>query len=62
VPEVSAFRVNLDFDRRQYEFFATAIESAYQTTKVIAIDIEQVKAKRKKFDSDKEEMKWQRME
>lgn len=42
------------------EFFELALNSAYSTTKVFAVDIEEIKAKRKKFDDNKEELKWQK--
>lgn len=43
-------------------FFPQAIESGLKLTNVYGIDILEVMAKRKKFDADGQEMKWQRME
>ena len=42
------------------DFFELALDTAYATTKVYAVDIETIKAKRKKFDENKEELKWQK--
>ncbi|MEW8974310.1 MAG: pyridoxamine 5'-phosphate oxidase family protein [Tissierellaceae bacterium] len=44
------------------EYFSTAIESGLSRTNVYAIDIEEITAKRKKYDRDGKEMKWGRME
>lgn len=44
------------------QFFDVAAKSALKVTCVIRIDIEDIKGKRKKYDSNKQEMKWGRME
>ena len=42
--------------------FNDAIASSLKNTCIIRIDIENIKVKRKKYDSNKQEMKWGRME
>lgn len=44
------------------QFFEEVVKSALKITCVIRIDIEDVKGKRKKYDINKQEMKWGRME
>lgn len=44
------------------QFFEVAVKSSLKVTCVIRIDIEDIKGKRKKYDSNKQEMKWGRME
>lgn len=42
------------------DFFELAMSNAHKTTRVYAVDIDEIKAKRKKFDENKEELKWQK--
>jgi len=42
--------------------FEAALEMSLERMAVYAIEIDSIKAKRKKFDAQNEEMKWQRME
>lgn len=44
------------------DYFSIAIESGLSRTNVYAIDIEEITAKRKKYDKSGKEMKWGRME
>lgn len=44
------------------EYFNLAIESGLKTFNIYKIEIEEIKAKRKKYDEHGEEMKWGRME
>ena len=44
------------------QFFDEASNASLKNTCVIRIDIEEIKGKRKKYDSNKQEMKWGRME
>lgn len=44
------------------DYFATAIKAGLKRTNVYRIEIEEIKAKRKKYDLNGEEMKWARME
>lgn len=44
------------------EYFQAAIQSGLKRTNVYKIEIEEIKAKRKKYDQYGEEMKWGRME
>lgn len=43
-------------------YFDAAIDASLDITCVVRIDIERITGKRKKFDNDGVEMKWQRME
>lgn len=43
-------------------FFDEVIKSSLKITCVIRIDVEEIKGKRKKYDNNKQEMKWGRME
>ena len=44
------------------DYFNIAIKSGLDKTNVYSIDIEELTAKRKKYDINNEEMKWERME
>lgn len=44
------------------KYFDLAIQSGMSSTNIYKVEIEKITAKRKKFDSNKEEMKWGRME
>lgn len=44
------------------DYFDIAIGAGLDKTNVYVIDIEEITAKRKKYDLDREEMKWERME
>ncbi len=44
------------------QYFERALNDGLKVTAIYAIDIGEVTAKRKKFDANGEEMKWQRME
>lgn len=44
------------------DYFEIAIKSGLDKTNVYRIEIEDIKAKRKKYDINHEEMKWERME
>ena len=44
------------------EYFNLAVESGLQIVNIYKIEIEELTAKRKKFDAHGEELKWGRME
>lgn len=55
-------RICEKFTPQWMRFFDQAVAHSLQVTEVYVIEIEEVTAKRKKFDLQGEEMKWQRVE
>lgn len=61
--KLSAIRVVCEkYTPEKMNFFNLAIESGLKSVNIYKIEIEEISAKRKKYDADGEEMKWGRME